>query len=241
MEAPSDLKILFLDDDLVAVDKPEGIPVHRDKFSVWGQPACLQILRDQLSREVHPVHRLDSATSGVLLFAFSADNVTNFMNQFSERQVKKIYHAVVRGWVKNPESCKQPMKRKSVDGRSDAIVQSAETDFFPLSYLSMPWINEKFPESRYTFLRAEPLTGRYHQIRRHANYLAHPVVGDTKHGDSDHNVIWRKHRDCHRLLLHASEIRIKHPKTNLELQIQSPLPMSFARHLVELPFKDHCG
>ncbi len=236
------LKILYQDEHLIAIDKPEGLAVHRDDFSSRDQPACLQILRDQLGREVHPVHRLDAATSGALLFTFDRQILAAMMGQFMERRVEKIYHAIFRGWLRESVTCEMPMKKyfdkrhaRSVDA-GDGF-QEASTVFVPVKWLEVPWVNEKFPMSRYTFVKVMPRTGRYHQIRRHACYLAHPIVGDTTRGDGDHNRLWRSNRSSHRLLLHASSIKVLHPVTGLNLVIDSELPKSFAVHLVELPWK----
>ena len=237
----SDFRILHQDENLVAIDKPPGISVHRDKFSARGMPACLQILRDQLGQEVWPVHRLDSATSGVLLFALCKEVLAAAMEQFATRQVQKTYHAIVRGWMKAEIVCELPMQKKSErdggPGKCPAEkLQEAVTGFLPLEYLEMPWSNERFPMSRYTHVVVKPRTGRFHQIRRHANYLAHPVVGDTKHGDGEHNRLWRSERQSPRLMLHASSLNFLHPVEQKIIEIQSSLPESFVRHLIELPW-----
>ncbi|MCX6124637.1 MAG: pseudouridine synthase [Proteobacteria bacterium] len=237
----SDFQILYQDDNLVAIDKPAGISVHRDKFSAKGMPACLQILRDQLDQEVWPVHRLDSATSGVLLFALSKQVVAATMEQFATRQTKKTYQAIVRGWLRAEILCEIPMQKNSERGGGPENgptkkMQEAVTSFLPLQYLEMPWKNERFPTSRYTYVLVTPRTGRFHQIRRHGNYLAHPLVGDTKHGDGEHNRIWRVEQQSSRLMLHASALSFLHPLENKVTEIYSPLPDSFARHLVELPW-----
>lgn len=225
------LEILYRDDDVIAINKPSGLMVHRDAFTPRDTPACLQILRDQTGIQVHPVHRLDGGTSGVLLFAWSKDVLAKLMQEFMDRTTEKRYHAIVRGWFPQAASCDRPM---TVDGK----MQDAKTHFRALKYLEMPWANERFPQSRYSYIEATPETGRFHQIRRHANYLAHPIVGDTKHGDNIHNQLWRDHRHCHRLLLHASKLSVRHPRTRATLTISAPLPKDFLQAFQDMPWRD---
>jgi tRNA pseudouridine65 synthase len=209
-----DLEILFQDDDLVAVNKPSGWDVHRNEFNRH-RPIVLQSLRNQINKEVHPIHRLDGGTSGVLLFATKRD-VLRFMNdQFQSRETQKTYHCISRGFAKST-LCRQSLRVH------DHTVE-AETDIRCLSRIELPWPNERFPQSRYSFLELKPRTGRYHQIRRHLRDLGWPIVGDTKHGDSDHNRIWRERLSIHRLLLHASSLTIIHPDGR-RLEIKAALP-----------------
>jgi tRNA pseudouridine65 synthase len=216
-----ELEILYKDDDLVAVNKPSGWDVHRNEFNRH-RPIVLQHLRNQLNREVHPVHRLDGGTSGVLVFATDRD-VLKFLNdQFMSRETKKTYHCITRGYARNLV-CQQPLKvhEKIVD---------AETEIKCLSKIELPWPNEKYPQSRYSYLEVSPRTGRFHQIRRHLRDLGWPILGDTKHGDSHHNQIWRDRMNLNRLLLHASELVITHPSGRL-LTIGAPLPDEMSKVL----------
>lgn len=223
------LPIIHQDESLIAVVKPSGMPVHRDAFSPRGQVVCLQALRDQIGREVFPVHRLDGATSGVLLFALTKEVLALASKQFMGRDVRKVYHAVVRGWMADDVVCDQPLK----DGERQL---EAHTEFKVLKRIVLPWPNGKYPESRYSYVEVRPTTGRYHQIRRHANFLAHPIVGDTTHGSGEHNRLWRSHRDCHRLLLHASELRLQHPVSLSDLVLKAALPIDFSHQLDQLPW-----
>ena len=91
------LKLIYQDDDLVAVHKPAGLLVHRSALARGETEFLLQRLRDQLRHRVYPVHRLDRPTSGVMVFAFSSEVASRLSESFSERQVEKRYLAVVRG------------------------------------------------------------------------------------------------------------------------------------------------
>ncbi len=92
------LPILYLDDHLVVIHKPPGLLVHRTPLS-RDRVFLLQTLRDQLGRRVWPVHRLDRATSGVMVFGLNPETARALAGQFERHEVEKIYHALARGWV----------------------------------------------------------------------------------------------------------------------------------------------
>ena len=211
------MNILYLDQQIVVVDKPCGMPVHRDKFSAFGEKACLQELRDQLKSLVYPVHRLDRPTSGILMFALNKDALSKLSKQFMERKVSKTYLAVVRGWILKETTCSDALT-------DDGHVRDALTTFRPIKNFEFSWPNKNFTSSRYSLVEVLPNTGRFHQIRRHANHIGHPIVGDTTHGDGHHNRLWRDKLHCQRLLLHASELRFSHPETHERLHIKLNAP-----------------
>ncbi len=217
VSTPTPLDILYSDDLLVAVNKPSGWDVHRNEFNRH-RPIVLQALRNQINKEVHPVHRLDGGTSGVLLFAFEKDVLRFLSEQFMQRETRKTYHCISRGFASNIV-CHEPLRVH--DNTAEAC-----TEIQCLSQITLPWPNEKFPQSRYSLIEALPLTGRYHQIRRHLRHLSWPIIGDTKHGDGTHNSLWRQHLAIERLMLHATSLDIKHPSGH-RLTIRAPWPDVF--------------
>jgi len=223
-----ELEIVYRDEILVAVNKPSGWDVHRNEFN-HHRPIVLQALRNQINKEVHPVHRLDGGTSGVLLFATEKETLRFLSEQFQSRETEKIYHCISRGFAKDT-TCSEPLRvhENTVD---------AETEFRCLSQITLPWPNELFPQSRYSYIEARPKTGRYHQIRRHLRHLSWPIIGDTKHGDGTHNQLWRDKLAINRLLLHASSLRIKHPNGTM-LSITAKLPEEIIT-VLELPGWSH--
>lgn len=225
----SGFQILYQDEWLVAIHKPSRISVHRDEFTPRRERTCVDIIREQFQKSLNPIHRLDGGTSGVLLFSDHPEFTAALSAQFSGRDVSKTYHAITRGFVPLELRCADPLRR------ADKMLEAATT-FRCLKRIELPWPNERFPQSRYSFVEVTPETGRFHQIRRHANYVAHPLVGDTAHGDSDHNYLWRDHRSCHRLLLHASSLEFTHPMKDERMRIECAMPEDFARHLTELPW-----
>lgn len=222
------LKILYRDDALVAIDKPSGLLMHRSFLDKHETEFALQKLRDQIGQHVFPLHRLDRPTSGVLLFALSADTARLMTEQLTARHWQKYYLALCRGFFRAPGLLDYPLKEeldaiadKKADQDKDK--QQAQTAFWPLAQVELPIAVGKYQAARYSLVLAQPLTGRKHQIRRHLAHLRHPVVGCVNHGEGRHNRLFREHFDCHRLVLHAARLELMHPLTGLPLQIDAPL------------------
>ena len=91
------LEICYQDQDLVAINKPNGLLVHRSSIAKDTHEFALQLLRDQLQQVVYPIHRLDRKTSGVLLFALNKNTLKDISKLFEENAVDKNYFAIVRG------------------------------------------------------------------------------------------------------------------------------------------------
>jgi tRNA pseudouridine65 synthase len=205
------LEIIYRDADLVAVNKPAGMLVHRG-WARDGRPA-LQILRDQLGHHVFPVHRLDRATSGVLLFALSGEVARLVQAQFDAREVEKRYLALCRGNDPALVQVDHALAKTEGGARRPAV-----TDFKLLGRFE-----------RYGLFEARPRTGRLHQIRRHLKHASHPVIGDARYGKGEHNRLFRERFGFHRLALHASELTLRQPRTGEPLRLHAPLPPELAR------------
>ncbi|MGH1372935.1 MAG: tRNA pseudouridine(65) synthase TruC [Cellvibrionaceae bacterium] len=226
------LPLLYRDDDIVVVNKPSGLLVHRSEIDRHETRFALQIVRDQIGQRVYPVHRLDKPTSGVLVFALSSDNARALSESFANGQVRKTYHAVVRGYAPEAELVDYPLKEeldKYTDkkARPNKPAQAAQTEVFRLAKIELPIEIEGYPNSRYSLVECIPKTGRKHQIRRHLKHLNHPIIGDAKHGRGRHNRYFKDHFDAGRLLLHASRLELKHPKTGELLQFLAPTDAMF--------------
>lgn len=211
------LRVLYQDPALVAVDKPAGFQVHPPeggKHRVSSQQNCLAILSRQLGRYVYPIHRLDRATSGVLLFALEPGVAGDLGRQFSSREIEKTYFAVARGWV--PERGRIDHVLKTERGDQEAV-----TRFELLARIELPYSSGRHPSSRYSMVRAEPETGRMHQIRRHFTREAHPLIGDTRYGDGRHNRIFRDEVQIPGLLLKAHALAFRHPVTGERIRVVS--------------------
>jgi tRNA pseudouridine65 synthase len=211
------LTLLHRDDWLVAVDKPPGLLVHRTRLA-QAEDFVLQRLRRQLGRRLYTIHRLDRPTSGVLLFAFSPAVAPEVSRRFEERRVAKRYLAVARGYLDAAGVIDYPLREEAGPRRRRAV-----TRYRTLQRVELPVGVGRYPSSRYSLLQLEPLTGRYHQIRRHLKHVSHPLIGDTTHGDGRHNRFFRRAFGVDRLLLHASSLALEHPRTGEPLEVTAPV------------------
>jgi tRNA pseudouridine65 synthase len=236
------LEIIYQDQYIVVVNKPAGMLVHRSWLDKHETQFVMQTLRDQIGQHVYPLHRLDRPTSGVLVFALSSEYAAQMMPMFAEHRMEKVYHAVVRGWIKESAVLDYPLKEeldKIADkfARQDKEAQSAITEYKPLGYVEVPFSTGRFPTSRYSLVEMKPLTGRKHQLRRHMHHLSHHIIGDTTHGDGKHNRLFREHYDCHRLLLHASELSFVHPFTQENLVLKASFDDIWTRLMNEFKWQ----
>lgn len=227
--------ILYQDDDLLAITKPCGYFVHRTTLDRTVEEIVLNRLGEQVESYLYPVHRLDRPTSGVLLFALNSYTAQQISEQFFNQKVTKIYHALTRGWVDKTKISliNTALKAKHHDSNPPPL-QEAKTYYQGLYHTEVPLAVGPYQTARYSLVALQPITGRYHQLRRHLNYLAHPIIGDSSHGDSRHNRALKDKYALNRLMLHASFIRLTQPRTNRPLLIHSPLPKDFSKLLQAL-------
>jgi tRNA pseudouridine65 synthase len=205
------LRVIWLDDELVAVSKPSGLLVHRDEHHP-DAPAALQTVRDQLGKHLYPFHRLDRATSGVLLFGLSRAAAAALQEALAAPDAHKEYVALLRYPGSNPDAgpewtCERPLHDERDRPRA------CRTDFAVL---------ETFPHC--ALVRCLLHTGRYHQIRRHANHCGRHVIGDTTHGKGRINALFRERFGLDRLFLHLHRVVLRHPRTGAPLELVDPLP-----------------
>jgi tRNA pseudouridine65 synthase len=240
------LPVLYRDDRLLAVDKPSGLLVHRG----WGgdRVTALDLARRIAGRRVHPVHRLDRGTSGVLVFALDPEAARRLGAAFAgggdsdaadseERtwpagesasvpgveRVEKVYVALVRGRAPEHAVVDHPIPRSEGGPRVPAV-----------TVVRRLGIAEPEPGRLYSLVEARPATGRLHQVRRHLKHLAHPVIGDVEYGKGEHNRYFRVGFGLHRLALHALALTLPHPATGERLRIDAPLPPDLAGPLAAL-------
>ena len=223
------LEIVYRDQTCVVINKPAGMLVHRTSLDHGETVFAVQRLRNQLGMKVHPVHRLDKPTSGLLLFALNGEALKTLQSQFTKRKVEKTYWAIVRGYLSNDGTLDYPLKRE-VDSYSHAatgVNQSAITHYRCLAQTELPIPVGRYPTTRYSWVELKPETGRKHQLRRHLAHLRHPIVGDTRHGDGVHNRFFREHLGIHRLLLHAQRLSLIHPASGDRITLTAQLDDAF--------------
>jgi tRNA pseudouridine65 synthase len=202
------LRLLHVDADLVAIDKPPGLLVHASLLDAHETRNALDLLRTQLALPLWTVHRLDKATSGVLLFARSAAAARALGAAFEAGRVRKRYLALVRGWPPSAGEIDQPLARDPELPSTGQPRVSALTRYRRLACHEWPFGDGQHPTSRYALIEVEPQTGRRHQIRRHLKHIAHPLIGDSTHGKGPHNRAVAAWLGVQRLWLHASRLEL---------------------------------
>ena len=228
------LEILYEDKQLVAVNKPAGLLVHRSRVDIHADSFAVQTLRDQLGKLVYPVHRIDRPTSGVLLFALDKNSARLLSEQFAQRTVKKTYMAIVRGHTPSKGRHDEPLVEKQdrmtdQKAKADKAAQDAVTDFRTIDSWTVPFSTGKYPSSRYSLVEAKPLTGRKHQLRRHFNHMAYPIVGDTTYGDRRHNRLVRECSGVSRLLLVSTRLEFANPTDGGRRVVVAPVGDEFEK------------
>lgn len=211
------MQILDRGEGWVALNKPAGYHVHPpEKFSrtIPRDKIILYLARDLLGTWVYPVHRLDAGTSGVLLMALNSKSATNLAGQFQRREVRKTYHAIARGWTPPEGQIADPLELESTGTPVDALTYYRNLKTLELDEA----VGTRHPKARYSFLQVTPMTGRYHQIRRHLNRIAHPLVGDAVHGDSRHNRFFREKLQIPGLCLKAWSLEFEAPEGRRTLE-----------------------
>jgi tRNA pseudouridine32 synthase / 23S rRNA pseudouridine746 synthase len=213
------MDLLHLDDHLLVLDKPAGLPVLPDGWQP-DAPYLVRLLEEQVGR-IWIVHRLDKTTSGVMVFARTAEAHRRLNAQFERREVVKIYHAIVEGIPVWERRTARHALRLNVGKKHRTVVdhgrgKPAETHFCRLQ-----------AARSHALLEARPGTGRTHQVRVHAAALGHPLLADQLYGASPSDLITRP-------ALHALSFTISHPESGQAITFNAPYPQDFASALKRL-------
>lgn len=238
------LEILYRDESLIAIDKPSGLLVHRTPLDREARVFAVQRLRDQLGQPVYPAHRLDRATSGVLLFALSPDVHARLARAFADGVVEKHYLAIVRGWPPPTLTIDHALSRlddDDGDSQRGAGPRAAVTELKRLATAEIPVRVDRYPAARYALVALRPRTGRRHQLRRHLKHANHPIIGDTSYGQGRHNRLFRERLGCQRLLLAATALTLQHPVHGTPLVIRARLAPAFDSAAQQLGWTDAAG
>jgi RluA family pseudouridine synthase len=214
-----DFEVIHSDDAIIVVNKPAGLPVLPDGWEE-AAPYLVRLLEASYGK-IWIVHRLDKVTSGVMVFARSAEAHRSLNMQFERHEAHKIYHAILVGLPLWEEKLAlYPLRanvghkhRTAVDARAG---KKAETKFKILNRFSSHVLAE-----------AELMTGRTHQIRAHAYALGHPLLGDILYGAPATDLIARP-------ALHAFILTLRHPTTSERVSFSTPYPNDFSQALERL-------
>ena len=206
------MNIIFLDEHILVINKPAGIPVLPDG---WEQdaPYLVKMLEEEFGK-LWVVHRLDKGTSGVMIVARDAETHRALNMQFETHEAQKTYHAIVEGnpkWEK--KIAKHPLRanvgKKHRTAVDDKHGKPSETRFK---------IIKRYQAA--ALVEAKPMTGRTHQIRVHAYALGHPLLGDILYGAQETHLITRP-------ALHAQSLSLIHPVTRERMKFTTPHPADF--------------
>lgn len=209
-----DLPVIYEDDNVVVIDKPTGIISHaRSRY--WDEPSVASFIRNRVKdlsgERAGIVHRLDKATSGIMICAKNADTLKFLQRQFSNHSVIKTYKAVISGRLEPDEAiidipiCRNPAKPNTF--KPDVNGKSSITHYRTIKFFN-----------GFSLLELIPKTGRTHQLRVHLKHLNHPIVGDDLYGGQTAN----------RLMLHAASLEIILPGAGRK-RFESNLPEDFTK------------
>ena len=215
------VSILYEDDYIVCASKPNNVVVHHAHHSrnVADEASLLQLLQEQCGEKLYPIHRLDRKTSGILLLAKKSEYVAKFQELFTNNQIQKTYYGIVRGHAPETKIIDSPVK-----GRDANVHKDAETHLETLKTVTVDIPVKPYDTSRYSLVKLMPKTGRLHQLRIHMNKISHPLIGDPKYGDKNHNMMFLENFNCENLFLHARSLEFIHPYSNEKLEIIAELP-----------------
>ena len=222
------VEVVYEDNDIIVVNKPKGMVVHPANGNPDGTlvNAIMAMCKGSLSGiggEIRPgiVHRLDKDTSGLLIVAKNDLAHINMSNQIKDRQVKKIYIALVKGNINEDEATiNMPIGRSTKDRKKMAVRKNGKEAVTHFKVI------KRFKD--YTLLKVKIDTGRTHQIRVHMAEIGHPVVGDIVYskGKNEFGVEGQ--------MLHAQSLDFKHPITGKEMHLEAKLPEYFEKVLEKL-------
>jgi tRNA pseudouridine65 synthase len=220
-------EILFENDELLVMNKPAGLLVHRSKLDAHEKRFALQWLRDHVGYHVYPLHRLDKGTSGALAFAKSPTAANKWSALWQTPSVTKHYTALVRGWPTSDMHIDHELR--DPDSPPDSERKPAKSKLSLLQRFLIPEKIDRYPESRFALVELSPITGRRHQLRQHCKHIAHPIIGDVRYGKGSYNRWLAGILGANQLLLHAE--RITFNENSGKVMITAPLDKNWGRVL----------
>lgn len=215
------LHIIFEDDYFICVHKPNNMLVHHAHHSrnISDETSLLQLILAEKKVKVYPIHRLDRKTSGIILLAKETQFVSKFQELFTAGKIEKTYFGVVRGFSPDTKIIDSPVK-----GRDANVYKEALTHLKTIAQITLDVPVKPYDSSRYSLVKLSPKTGRMHQLRVHSNKISHPLIGDTKYGDKNHDAMFAENYGWKYLFLHAGKLAFTHPFTSEPLILKAPFP-----------------
>jgi tRNA pseudouridine65 synthase len=215
------LDIIFEDQFIICVNKPNNMVVHHAYHSrnVADETSLLQLIQAEKAIKVYPIHRLDRKTSGIILLAKETTNVSKFQELFTNNEIEKTYYGVVRGFSPETKTIDSPVK-----GRDASTYKEALTYLKTLEQIVLEIPVKPYDSSRYSLVELKPKTGRMHQLRVHTSKISHPLIGDIKYGDKNHDLMFEENFGWKNMFLHAGHLKFKHPFSEKVLILKANFP-----------------
>lgn len=213
------MQIIHKDNDILVINKPANLPVLPDGWDK-DAPYLVKMLEEEFNK-AWVVHRIDKSTSGIIIFALTAEAHRSLNIQFEKHLVEKTYHAILNGSPKWLDKITKFPLRANVGSKHRTVVDNrngvrSETRFRLLKQNQLAALAE-----------AMPMTGRTHQIRVHAFALGYPLLGDILYSAPETDIISRA-------ALHAYSLSFDHPTSNERLTFTAPYPADFQKALRSL-------
>lgn len=234
------LEILYQDDHLIVINKPANLLSVPDRY-IADIPNVVHLLGAKFGDPIIAVHRLDRPTSGCLVVARTPAAHKELNRQFQEREIDKVYHAIVEGQPADEETeVDEPIAANP--GKLGAMMvsnrgKSAYTIFKPMEYFG----------HQFSLVGVQIFTGRTHQIRVHLAYAGYPLIVDPLYGKREHFMLSeikgrryntkKDHEErplLSRVPLHASRLAFNHPATGERMTFEAPLPKDMRATLNQL-------
>lgn len=202
---------MYEDDYVAVILKPAGILVSGNSFKTIANALAQNIQRSNLldATKPQPVHRLDYATTGILLVGKTISSIRAFNSMFEDKKIGKTYYAVTIGDMKDQGNIS-----------SDIDAKKSQSNYMLLKSVS----SKRF--GKLNLVKLTPQTGRRHQLRKHLSSIGNPILGDATYGIE--NLILKGKG----LYLHAYSLNFKHPFTNEIIYIKDELPQKFTKIFV---------
>jgi len=220
--------VLYEDDGLLVINKPSGLAVHGGSGLNCGLIEALRVIRPE-QKFLELVHRLDRETSGCLMIAKKRSVLTALHEDLREKSVKKVYHAIVIGrWPKQLHKVDAPLEKNVLKSGERMVRMNTEGKASVTTFGIVKHYKEL------TLIEAHPHTGRTHQIRVHAQFAGHPIVGDDKYTDRKQNKELSEKYGIKRLCLHALRLSFMLPNSEQKVTVEAPYDRAFSEIISRL-------
>ncbi len=226
------MKIIFQDENFAVLDKDFGMPVTHNSHMPKDAEYLNKIAGNYFNQNIYNPHRLDAKTSGLIIVCFDKSTLESFNQMFRQSEIEKYYIAVVKGNVPVSGEIDKPVFDRKKRKKLPAL-----TEFERIQHTETEELDKNGDPLILNLLKIKLHTGRWHQIRQHLSSLKYDIIGDIQHGDWDLNKKLANTTKIHRMFLHASELKFKHPASNESMQIVSEIPNDFDEILNFSTFK----